>query len=68
MGHIKRSVDLPWELQGRYAKISKADWAEIALDYFMQMGGEAEGASYEDFMADAERRLEIIKINRKREK
>lgn len=47
----------------RFMAISKADWAEIAHDLFIQMEGEDSTSSA--FLTDAERRLEIIKRYRK---
>jgi hypothetical protein len=61
MGNIKRGVDLPSHLKARFARISKADWAEIALDMYCEYRGGTE----DQFMTDAERRLEIIKAYRR---
>lgn len=62
-GITKRSPELTAEIRGRYAKISKADWADLYADLYRQMFGEA--AEDEVVMQDAERRLGILKNYRK---
>lgn len=62
MGSIKRSVDInDREVRMRFAKISKASWAELYFDLYRQCFGE--NASEEDCMLDAEHRLQTLKAN-----
>jgi hypothetical protein len=62
----KRPVNLSNDLKPRFAKISKADWAEIFCDlYFESNGiGEPTPEDEEAMMQDAERRLSILKCYR----
>jgi hypothetical protein len=48
----------------QYAKISKADWADLFADLYRESSGE-EAASSDEIMRDALRRLEILKAYRK---
>ena len=62
MGSIKRSVDInDREVRLRFAKISKASWAELYFDLYRQCFGE--DASEEACMQDAEHRLQTLKAN-----
>lgn len=45
----------------RYEALSKADWADVFCDLFFQVEGE--GRTPEEALADAERRIEILKAN-----
>jgi hypothetical protein len=58
-GVFKRSPEIAPELRGRYAKISKSDWADLYTDLYRQTFGENE--SDEAIMQDAEKRLSILK-------
>jgi len=62
-GVFKRSPEMDDELQGRFAKISKADWADIYFDLCRQAFGEE--MTDEEIMQDAEKRLGILKNYRK---
>ena len=62
MGSIalnKRAPEMQQDLFRRYAKISKADWADLYFDALRQLYGET--MSDEEIMQDAENRLEILK-------
>ncbi len=62
MGSIKRSVDInDREVRLRFAKISKASWAELYFDLYRQCFGE--DASEEACIQDAEHRLQTLKAN-----
>jgi hypothetical protein len=61
-GIVKRQPELSAELRGRYAKISKADWADLYADLFRQVFGE--GETDEAVLQDAEKRLSILKTYR----
>lgn len=62
MGSIKRSVDIESrEVRMRFAKISKASWAELYFDLYRQCFGEV--ASEEECMQDAEKRLQTLQAN-----
>lgn len=62
MGVIKRAPEIPREVVGRYEAISKADWVEAFRDLYLQCFGET--ASADEWMADAERRREILRTYR----
>jgi hypothetical protein len=65
MGSIalnKRAPEMDQELFGRYAKISKADWADLYFDALRQLYGES--MTDEEIMQDAENRLEVLKCYR----
>lgn len=51
------------ELQAKYAKISKADWADLYFDLFRAVNGETEADAA--IMQDVEERLAILKSYRK---
>lgn len=51
------------ELQAKYAKISKADWADLYFDLFRAANGES--ASDQEVMQDVEQRLALLKSCRK---
>ncbi len=61
-GVLKRPPEIAPELNGRYAKISKADWADLYFDLFRQVYGEDEAD--EAIMQDAEKRLNFLKAYR----
>jgi hypothetical protein len=58
-GVFKRSPEMNAALQARYAKISKADWADLYFDLFRQTSGEDQ--EDQAIIDDAEKRLEILK-------
>jgi hypothetical protein len=58
-GIFKRSPEMPHKLHRRFAKISKADWADLYFDLFRQINGEE--TADEAIMQDAEKRLNILK-------
>ncbi len=62
----KRPPEMDSSLEGRFAKISKAGWADLYFDLYRQTCGD-ERASDEECMKDAERRLEILKTYRRSE-
>jgi hypothetical protein len=65
-GATQRLPEIDEALHGRYAKISKASWADVYFDLYRQTHGEmAEDA---DIMADAERRLVILERYREAER
>ena len=45
---------------GRYAKLSKADWADVFADLYLQVFGEKSPADV--IMLDAEKRIENLKL------
>lgn len=59
----KRSPEMDEELLGRYARMSKADWADLYFDALRQLYGDV--MSDEEIMQDAEKRLDILKTYRK---
>ena len=61
-GVFKRLPEIAREFHRRYAKISKADWADLYFDLFRQVNGESEAD--EAIMQDAEKRLDILKLHR----
>lgn len=62
----KRPPEMARALAGRYARISKADWADVYFDLFRQVFGENEPD--ETIMQDAEKRLGILKRYRQAER
>jgi hypothetical protein len=60
----KRSPQMDSELRARYAKISKADWADLYFDLYRQTCGDGQ-ASDRECLQDAEERLDILKVYRK---
>lgn len=58
-GIFKRPPEMSQDLQVRYAKMSKADWADLYFDLYRAESGE--DVPEEEIMQDAERRLEILK-------
>jgi hypothetical protein len=58
-GRMQRLPEIDEALAGQYARISKAEWAELYFDLFRETHGEDVGD--EEIMADAERRLVTIK-------
>lgn len=63
-GVLKRSPEIPFVLHSRYAKLSKAEWAEAFFDLFIEC---CASGSEPDAMTDAERRTEILRTYRKAE-
>lgn len=61
----KRSPEMADELLSRYAKMSKADWADLYFDLYRQCFGET--LPDEECMKDAERRLDTLKTYRQKE-
>jgi hypothetical protein len=61
-GIRKRQPELSPEVRGRYARISKADWADLYADLYRQVFGESE--TDEAVLQDAEKRLGILKTYR----
>lgn len=58
----KRSPEIDETLYNRYAKLSKADWADIYFDLYRQVFGETK--TDEEIMQDAERRALLLKSYR----
>jgi len=48
-------------VEGKYAKISKAAWADLYADLYRQINGEQ--ITPEEIIKDAENRLSILKQN-----
>lgn len=57
-GIAKRNPRIDPVLFGRYAKMSKADWAEVARDLYQQIYGDT--STDTDWMADAEHRRQLL--------
>lgn len=57
-GRTQSLPEIDEALQGRYAKISKANWCDVFFDLYRESYGEH--ADDTEIMADAERRLEIL--------
>jgi hypothetical protein len=64
-GVFKRQPDLGGvgDAQRRYAAISKAQWAELYRDLYIQTHGEEPEAFRSYWLSDAEARLETLKAN-----
>ena len=60
---LKRYPQIKKEHAKRYAKISKADMVEAYRDLFREFGDAGE-LDNEQWLADMEHRIEILKINR----
>lgn len=72
MAHLKNRA--PDHFQGyanardtgpRYDRLSKADWADVFCDLWIQIHGEDQ-ADPESMLADAERRTVLLKMARRR--
>jgi len=63
-GIVKRPPELESSLRSRYARLSKADWADLYADLFRQVFGEDEPD--EAILQDAEKRLGILKTYRRK--
>lgn len=57
---IKKPPAIEPEMWGRFTSISKAMWASLYRDLYLQTHGEDTGTAWMD---DAEHRAELLKLN-----